>query len=207
VTRALTEAEFLKDVAAHQMTVLLDNGLYRHLHFSAGGFNQWFEIITWPGRLAIAGDMGDFVFERLEDMFEFFRGKDAAGPLRINPSYSAEKVQAACKRSGVTKYSEEAFRTTILERVEGFLEDDDTGVKDELRSEVEHDVLSYADEGEDSARRAAGEFKWNGREVFTDFWEADLHEYTLHFLWCLYAIAWAIRIYDSSKPDLMARAA
>jgi hypothetical protein len=74
--KEITEEVFLKDVEKHEMKVLLDNGLYRHLRFAATGqysWNQWFEIITWPGKLAYSGDMGTYVFERIEDMFEFFR--------------------------------------------------------------------------------------------------------------------------------------
>ncbi len=42
----VTEA-FPNDVENHKMTVLHDDGLYRHLHFSSGSFNQWFEIIRY----------------------------------------------------------------------------------------------------------------------------------------------------------------
>ena len=47
----------------------------------------------------VGGDIGDFVFRRLNDMFEFFRDDDA-GKLRINPGYWAEKCTAADTRRG-----------------------------------------------------------------------------------------------------------
>ena len=49
------EAEFLRTIGDHKMVVLFDNGLMRHLRFSDGSFNRWFEIITWAGKLAISG--------------------------------------------------------------------------------------------------------------------------------------------------------
>ena len=64
---------FLKDVAHHSMVVVRDDGVHRHLIFSNNGsFIYRFEIITWPGYLAYVGDMGSFVFTRIEDMFSFF---------------------------------------------------------------------------------------------------------------------------------------
>ncbi len=32
-----------------------------------------------------------------------------------------------------------------------------------------------------------------------DCWEWGCKEYTFHFLWCCYAIAWGIKTYDESK--------
>ena len=69
-----TEQSFLKDVAEHQMTVLRDDGVNRHVQFRRPGtICMGFELITWPGYLCYTGDMGTYVFRRLEDMFEFFR--------------------------------------------------------------------------------------------------------------------------------------
>jgi hypothetical protein len=34
---------------------------------------------------------------------------------------------------------------------------------------------------------------------FSDFWEHDLTEYTYHYIWCCYAIAWGIAEYDKAK--------
>ena len=68
-----TEDSFLKDVAQHEMSVLLDNEIYRHVRFFRPGTNCYsFELITGPGYLLYRGDMGCFEFERMYDMFEFF---------------------------------------------------------------------------------------------------------------------------------------
>jgi len=50
--------QFLRDVASHRMEVLLDSGVYRHLKFRnapPNSWNAWFELVTWPGSLAIHG--------------------------------------------------------------------------------------------------------------------------------------------------------
>jgi hypothetical protein len=45
-----------------------------------------FDVVTWPGHLSISGDMGCFVFTRVDDMFTFFRGHEDAPNL----GYSAK---------------------------------------------------------------------------------------------------------------------
>ncbi|MFC9973613.1 hypothetical protein ACFVH6_22230 [Spirillospora sp. NPDC127200] len=101
---------FLPDVANHEMTVLRDDGLYRHLHFRGTGFGTyWFDLVTWPGCLAINGDMGGYQFRRVPDMFEFFRGP------RINPDYWAEKTPQG--RDSVREYSPEQFEERVKEHV------------------------------------------------------------------------------------------
>jgi len=67
------KSDFLIKTENHKMNVLNDDGLYRHLRFKhPETFIAWFDLISWPGNLCIRGDMGCYVFARLEDMFQFF---------------------------------------------------------------------------------------------------------------------------------------
>ena len=186
------EARFLKDVATHQMTVIRDEGLHRHVRFRRPGtICMGFDLVTWPGYLCVCGDMGDYLFSRLPDMFEFFRGK-ADGSLSINLSYWAEKCKAAdAHGNGIKQYSPERFKAALHR----YLEDAD----DELRDAALGDLLCCANDGEHAAHQAVRDFEHNGRTPFADFWEADLREYTYHFVWCCYALAWGIRQYDDAK--------
>jgi hypothetical protein len=53
---------FPRDTANHQMTVLFENGLYRHLRFDApDGSGYRFDLVTWPNRLAFQGEPGGHV--------------------------------------------------------------------------------------------------------------------------------------------------
>ena len=85
-----SQEEFQKDVSQHGVTIIRDDGVNRHIRFKRPGtMCMHFDLITWPGYLCYCGDMGTYVFSRLEDMFEFFRtDRD------INPGYWAEKLQA-----------------------------------------------------------------------------------------------------------------
>lgn len=151
--------QFAKDVASHQMTVLRDDGLYRHVRFMHTAPNPktgelekssfyWFDLVTWPGVLVINGDMDSFTFSRVEDMFTFFRG------TRINPQYWAEKVRAG--RSDVTRYDEEYFRRVVAEHIEGD-EDEWPGLTEAVAAQV----LAAEDIGyEEGARSVLDAFEF-----------------------------------------------
>ena len=84
-----TQEQFLRDVAKHHMKIVRNDGLYRHLEFRGEhGWHHWFEIVTWPNALAIRGDMGSWMFSRVEDMYTFFRGDGQ----RISPRYWQEHL-------------------------------------------------------------------------------------------------------------------
>lgn len=188
------EAEFLRTVENHKLAVLADDGLYRHLRFSSGSFNRWFELVTWPGKLAISGDMGTYVFTRIEDMFAFFRGTRATGALEINPGYWAQK-RVAHDRDGVQSFDGDYFKARIHEWLQ------DCSISKACWEEIQTEVLSRADDGEHFAMQSAIEFKSEDGFVFQDFREADCKVHTYHYLWCLYAIVWGIRQYDALKVE------
>jgi hypothetical protein len=183
-------ADFCKQTADHGMKVIKSDGIHRHLRFRKPGTGIFgFEIITWPGHLCYTGDMGTFVFQRLEDMLEFFRHKDR----RINLQYWAEKVIA-----GETKvYSKETFHARVKEAFDSMaqeISDDDDDDKKRLWKALEEDVLSH-DEFELEAHTTARDFEFEGFEL-RGFWEHDLKDYTYRFVWACHAIAWAVEQWD-----------
>ena len=200
-----SEDRFLKDSSRHVMTMLRDDGVHRHIRFKRPGDSAyWFDLITWPGALCIDGDMGTYVFRRLEDMFEFFRTdrewmerKD--WQLAINPSYWSEKLQAR-PGTGFEEFDTDRFRKVVKEHFDRWVEDEDPDdeTKQDVWQEIEDDVLSCADDGEIRAYDAAINFRSAGFK-FLDFWEHRLKTYTFHFIWCCYAIAWGIKTYDDAK--------
>lgn len=126
-TDPITEVadRFARETKNHTMTVLRDDGLYRHLRFKApdNGF-YWFDLITWPGYLTFVGDGEGYVFTRIEDMFGFFRGS------RINPQYWAEKVVDG--RGRLKTYSEERFRQLVTEHLDQVADDYPAGLREAL---------------------------------------------------------------------------
>lgn len=189
------EKRFLRDVATHKMTVLRDDGVHRHIQFKQpDSGNMRFDLITWPGFLCYCGDMGTYVFQRLPDMFNFFRNSSAdCKGLYINLGYWAEKCEAH-DRSGVEEYSAEKFRDVIKDILK-----EEKATKG-LRQAVQDEVLDYADDGFDTAYRCADDFEHNGFK-FTDLFEYDFKDYTFRFIWCCYAMAWGIQTYDKAKAE------
>lgn len=203
-----TEQSFLKDVANHEMTVLLDNGLYRHLRFKQKehSWNAWFGIVTWPGYLAFYGDMGCFVFNRIEDMFAFFRTRPSNCPeeLHINRRYWSEKLDAVDRDVGATQFSPEVFRSKVEEHFEEWVKEQGLSKIEivEFKEELDSMIFCRADDGEDAAREALSNFEHtiDGHPLkFHDTWEWDFSVYTYRFTWCCYALVWAIKKYDEVK--------
>jgi hypothetical protein len=188
-TRNDPKTRFASDTAGHQMTVLLDQGLYRHLRFARPDSSIcWFELITTPNLLTINGDMGTFMFSRLEDMFRFFQRADGD----INPSYWGEKIHASS--DPVSIYSAKVFTDTIRDAAIDQLDDVDESLHGEALAALEEEVLSYAPAGEQEARNALDRF---GHELleFSDTWEYDFTDYSFRYLWNLYAIVHGIARY------------
>lgn len=195
----MTADEFLADVAMHRLQILHDDGLYRHLRFRRpGSYCYGFDIVTYPGYLCYSGDMGCYVFSRLPDMFEFFRGD---GP---NPSYWAEKCVSKCRTDGLREYSETLGRRAVAARALKFARDRQLVGEDRAAffGEVREEVWACSDDHRNLVDAAMGfRFQIGSRrdEVFPDFYEHQLEEWTTRFLWCCHALPWAIARYDIAK--------
>ena len=215
-----TEDRFLKDAAQHTMTVIRDDGVHRHLRFRKAppaGIEYWFDLITWPGSLCIDGDMGTYVFRRLDDMFQFFRTdrdylERRGCKLGINPQYWGEKLQAPAPRDA-EEYSADSFRQHVKQAFDNWVErsqpDDEYSTeaerdqfhdsKEALWSTLTDDVLNCTDDGDVRSYDAARAFECAEAPGFSmeDCWEWNCREYKFHFIWCCYAIAWGIKQYDN----------
>lgn len=186
-------ARFTADITEHELEVLRDDGLYKHLRFRRPETIMFsFDLVTWPGYLSMVGDMGHYVFSRERDMLPFF---EASGG-KINPHYWSEKLQAYCQPP--RKFSEDVFR----ERLEEVLleQDWETGVapyeglaKDAVRRELTGRFVAH----EYEARELLSELEED--DVVSETWEWDLTDYDHRFLWCCHAIVWGIARYREAS--------
>jgi hypothetical protein len=146
---------FPRDTAKHVMTVLHDDGLYRHLRFSSypqGWGEFWFDLITWPGCLTIRGDYGSaYTFSRELDMVPFFRGR----PGRINAHYWAQKLDGGGE---AREYSEDIFRQVVVENFVDAVRYQDAPRG--LGKAVRTDILDQDLSNEDEARGLLEEFEY-----------------------------------------------
>lgn len=202
-----TKAQFLKDVANHKLSIIKDDGIFRHMALSQGCFEHRFEITTWPNHLCISGDMGTYVFSRVEDMFQFFRNQDE--DWGINPSYWEEKVLSQCKTDGTRQFDATKADKRLDEFYQWFIEDLDPddeedaqiilsaseAVKDfkESREDFEEDVIYRINNWDaDDA----------GGMALEDFWDGWKDPFCYRFIWCCFAIVFAIRQYDEAAAQL-----
>jgi hypothetical protein len=219
-----SKERFARDTADHKMTVLHEDGLYRHLRFRADGSLVGFDLITWPGSLTIQGGHGTYTFRRETDMFGFFRASNG-----VNVDYWAEKLPggrdsvkvyevAAVVRPLVEAYREHGRRLPQLEAeyelaaathdatpwqqrwpyaVKGPRPVVKPPAVAELRQQL-RDAYEDGDlEDEDGARRLLN--AWESVGVVWSAFEWDLREYDFHFVWSCHAIRWGIRRYDEAK--------
>lgn len=207
-------ARFLADVKDHRLTVIHEDGVHRHLRFQKPGtMCMHFDLITWPGYLCYTGDMGTYVFTRIHDMLEFFRGGKPDNLFySIDRRYWAEKVEAQDKGAGLKEFSEAKFTRAVMEYlVEWIRARREETTKEERRElwDAVIDEVVRADGDSDGMRKqiAANDFHHrvdltDGTHVnfyFQDFWERNVEEWTHRFTWCCYALRWAVHQYDTHK--------
>jgi hypothetical protein len=222
-----TLERFQRDIAEHKMRIIREDGMYRHIRFAQPGTNcMSFELITWPGHLCYTGDMGTYVFERLHDMFEFFR-RGEHNRYSIDMRYWAEKVTAGDKSSrdnGILEFSADKAKRQAWEAVAHFIEqyltpdeDEPKEVQDtcmrarnDLRAGV-REMLDTADDNDIRFYDALNDFSFCQQDSdawkelglesfeFSDVWEWDMRDYTFRFEWCCYALSWAMQTYDRFK--------
>lgn len=221
------EARFFKDTEKHKLTVLKDDGLYRHLKFSEPGTNSYrFDLVTFPGYMTVTGDMGSYTFCRVEDMLEFFRTDRTKGSdvsryglkLHTNRGYWAQKLVAINCNGGssVTEtldFDKEAYVAWVKEERlrwmrEGFREQTlDKEQRRELWEAIDSDILAYVHNYDDEHLTLvkAYEFSWyptedrNHRDCYHFEELPSFKKTNFYFMWICNAIAWGVEQYDLHK--------
>lgn len=194
-------AQFKAETKDHVMTVLHDDGVYRHLRFAAPGTGIWsWSIVTWPGHLATSGDIADgYMFSRLPDMFQFFRRASDY----INPGYWAEKMPHTITSK---TFSSDLFEQTIREEVEDWRKEMTDDERAEFDRRLDEEVFEYGITDE-SAHLALQDFKFESKDEsfeweFTDVWEYDFTDYDHHLILAMLAISHGIAEYDKAAATV-----
>lgn len=191
--------QLLGYVENHELQILHEDGLYRHLRFISPGTGiGYFDLVTWPGSLAIRGDIGEgFIFTREQDMIPWFGGLTAEG--RINADYWSEKLDRGTREVRQV-FSDDKFKTYLYEEVERFAEAKGYDLAD-VRADVEAEFESEYTGTTDMAYQFMEGLKYQGDHVAYDLSE-DVEtwlEYDHHFLLACHAILWGVRKYQAEK--------
>lgn len=193
-------ADFLRDVTHHEMTVLHDDGLYRHLRFAAPGpdaWHQWFELVTWPGNLIIGGDMGSygpFARHGTADMVTFFE----SSAVNINPDYWAEKLPR--DHADVKEYDPDVARKAVWDYWAENADEFDADEQKWIAGRIEALLDYHLDFDAADLHSALDGFNVSGF-AFSDVHEIDVNSYTFRFLWCCFAIRWGISQYRATAEQ------
>lgn len=193
---ALARTRYEEDTREHSMRVLRDDGLYRHVRFSAPKTVMYrFDLVTWPGYLAIVGDVEDHLFARLPDMFQFFESavhhRTRTGKPHINPDYWSEKLQGPNAGRSTQVYSRALYETQVLEWLEEHADSSDPGV---LKAAVQEQLLDCPPHDVREAMERLHRFEYAGLRIYEPY-DWRLTEFSGHFLWCCWAIVDGIRQY------------
>jgi hypothetical protein len=195
-------SQFEYDIKEHEVQIIRDDGVNRHVRFRRPGTScMYFDLVTWPHRLVYTGDMGDYVFSRIDDMFEFFRN------ARPNYSYWAEKVLASDGREGgLYEFSIEAFRENVLDYVTEYFDGGEP--PEELMSQIEWEIFNEAENYGNAlpGHIAMSAFSYrlpDGTEFRFDMCDlgGTSDVYTYRYMWACNAIPWAIEQYDQLKGE------
>lgn len=206
---AETRAAFVRDTDEHELIIIRDNELYRHLRFKQPHtITYYFDLLTWPGYLAITGDCGTFIFSRTRDMFEFFAPppSPAAHPRGfddvkwgINPGYWSEKLQAP-EPAAAERFSEPLFRKYVLEWFDDASRGMTESEKRALRGDLDYEVLDRFPGSEAEAMMTLNEFEHCGLRI-REAYEWNMRDWDWRFLWCCWAIVWGIDQYRSATAE------
>ncbi|MDK8874715.1 MULTISPECIES: hypothetical protein [Paracoccus] len=196
-----SQSRFLSDVRDHQMTIELDQGVHRSILFKRPRSSAYyFRLVTWPGRLTISGDMGDYTFARLIDMFEFFRH---AGPAydrgdRINVDYWDEKLTAICKGGERYDLDEGGYIDAVRSMLGSHIRDMPLRDAITVVREAKWDDLFTAPSTTREAEHRL--YAWRcpvtGNAPFSNLWDRRITTASFHLVWCMRAIQWGIKRYD-----------
>ncbi|MGX6513281.1 hypothetical protein [Rhodococcus sp. SJ-2] len=185
-------AEYFKvSTADHEMAILHDDGVYRHIRCAQPGTGIWsWNLVTWPGHLAISGDLESYTFSREHDMFGFFQIHGAG----INPHYWSEKITNYDAQRGTRKFCSEKAKAVVVRE---FLEQRHyrSGDTADAFRDLRINVLDEIDNYDQSLFYNAVD-SWSYDDyLFHDTYEWDVKDYDDHFLYACHAIAWGIAKY------------
>lgn len=155
----------------HEITVELDSGVFRS--WKCGKPNECayaFRVLTFPGRILVAGDIGELIVERTHDMLPWCRRSiDSI-------AYFASKVPHAIPTKA---YDQDVADEWIAEQLAG----------DELTDEQRHDLRSLSRYIDDQHRFQTDLYD-SGIVDGCDF--PDFSNWNSNFLWCREAIKWLL---------------
>lgn len=189
---------FAEETAEHVMTVLHDDGPYRHLRFRKPGTAIFgFDVVTWPGHIAISGDMGDTTMARIDDMISFVA---KPGSDQISFGYWVEKIVAndGPKREWSQRLLEAQLRDSWREQCCDNDVDPESDLATRWWNDLEDAILNAGCDGDEHEQRAALD-RFTGDVELYETWEWDCSDLPFHLYWRMLALRHAANTYLTQR--------
>lgn len=186
---------FERDVANHQVVTTHESEVVRVMHAATPGVSfESFTVTIMKDRfLTISGDAGNYMFDLSSTnehrLFECAEGLESLRFDRIGKA-----LLSIDKTSGYMEFSPEMFREKVIRHVNVCITHEDLLQEDaaEIINLVKSEILCADDEFE--AMMAIQDFHDELLpDLFTEFSWSDVKAPTVRFLWCCFAIAWALK--------------
>jgi hypothetical protein len=196
-------ARFARETRGHEMTVLHDQGLYRHLRFaSPDGSGYRFDLVTWPNRMTFHGEVGTYTFSvwPTEDMFDLFRDSS----IGDQPNFGYWNQKLVAWNEPAVQFSNDLFDRQVakeLAKAEEFF----PGVTAAWSKQTEGFLATCSTESEEEAREALAAFEYLPEGQSGEAWrfrytaEWNLDDYDWRYLWACRAGLWGAKQYDAAK--------
>jgi hypothetical protein len=197
-TEKSARKNFAQWTEKHELKIVHEDGLYRHLRIAApGSYHYGYDLITWPWHLSIQGDLSSgLTFSRLEDMLQFFRRP--AGPW-IDFGYWAQKITAS-DFTKVRSYSRARLDKRLEQAFDYAEEEADGASNTNVREAWESHAPGYDLDNEYEAREAVSTFP-DTYPGFGDSWEWDLTDWDYGYLVVCHAIHRGVELYDQAQVE------
>lgn len=184
--KTVDKDRFYENISKFNFVILKDDGLYRHIKFGPH------QITTWPGYLCVTGDMGTYVFSRLQDMFEFFR---LSKNLDIDYRYWAEKCRAEDTSCKIERFDADKLIKIV---------EDTFSIKYENPEECEFQLNYWKKAAMDvctaeSGYRLLDDLCYDLDIDRSDNYEFRLTSFSYQFMWVCNLLAVTISKYDAEK--------
>ncbi len=210
---------FQKQTQNHQMTIIHDDRIHRHIRLREPGTRMWgWDVVTWPGHLAISGDIADgyvFAHPDVYDMLGFFRLRECRNPGEvptIDMGYWSEKLCGASQKAR-HEYSDEHYAYYVGDQIRQAVEDDVITSEQATKiyaeamehSEFEHEAMLWLLYAKDSwYDRAADAAELNdlSTRIFPDTDIESIQTIPRNLRLAMYCLAWTATAYwDWKETD------
>ena len=135
---------FLERFEKFEMIIEKDDGVFRHLRFrDPKEMHGWFNITTAPDMLVVRGDYGTYVFSRVYDMFNFFRGTGGTDPGYVASKAIAQPVEGA---RACSVFDQRKLKEQVAEAFGYYLDYEHYDKSEEVKEDYTEELYDFLDE-------------------------------------------------------------